>query len=199
MWSKFNYTYTCCDCPAGYIAVASSCTDTFLPYEEFCVGCTAADETLHFNSSSLSYSCQGPSLQQELCKVLNAVSTGLNALGLLSTWVGLVCATTDLKSVAITLLEDADSIMSAIASPSSGFLGTKFSAASAVVSTISSFLLGAAVVVAAEEALPIAGALAETYLAVCDVNNAIRPLLFLDQSAAQAVIDNGCKQTKSKR
>lgn len=58
MWQSFNYSWTCCDCPLGYIAVIPDCNTAAGRYGGLCVGCTDPNEQFQYNQTSQSYVCQ---------------------------------------------------------------------------------------------------------------------------------------------
>ncbi len=146
----------------GYQGYKSSCNGPEVRYDSFCIGCTDLGESLQYNSTTQTYS-SGPSLKQQLCNAGNFLISATQTLGLFSTWAGSICPTTNLKSTFLTLLQDADSIMSVIATPTNRILRTRFNAASAVVTSTSTFLLGAAVIIGAPAKIPAAEWIAVVY------------------------------------
>ncbi len=195
-WYYGTYTYSCCDCPAGFKPVASACPDRQKLSSDRCVGCSQPDEQLQFDSSIHDYVCKGPSLA---CRAARAVATAASALSLLNTWASSLCATTDLSSLVVSLLQSAEAVVAAIKQPSDGVLGTKFNAASAVISTIQSFALGAAIIAGAEVEVPLAVALPLVYKTACDVVAKTGVGLTIGGGIADIVANLSCPAPPPKR
>jgi hypothetical protein len=189
MWSNDVYTYSCCDCPAGYVGYMSNCGGPISRYSSFCVGCTEDSETLQYDPSSQTYTCDGLPVP---CSVANAVSKSTSILSLVSTWAGSLCSAADFSSVAFTLLNDAYTIAVDAEDSSSGPLGNNVAALSAVAATILVFS-------GAGEALGIAAALGETFEAACLWNTFFGPALTLAGQVETAYINNYCANSVSKR
>ncbi len=45
-WNYITYSYSCCDCPAGFAPVSSGCPNMTESYADLCVGCSQLDEKL---------------------------------------------------------------------------------------------------------------------------------------------------------
>lgn len=104
---------------------------------------------------------------QELCNAARALGDALSALGSLDAWLGAVCPTTDLASAAKIALQDVYALFDAIKDPQNGFTGSKFGAASAVISTFNSFVLGAGLVVGGVSAAEITAAMGTAWVTMC--------------------------------
>jgi hypothetical protein len=178
------------------VPIASACPDRSRLYSEFCVGCSEPDEQLQVAANILDSTCKGPSL---VCRAARAAATAASALGLLNTWASSLCATTDLRSLALSLPQDADAIMVAIANPTDGVLGTKFGAASAVISSVQAFVLGAAIIAGAEVEVPVAGALLLAYKTACDVATNAGAALFVGGAIADSLANLSCPPSSPKR
>ncbi|KAK5659032.1 hypothetical protein OQA88_1119 [Cercophora sp. LCS_1] len=196
IWSYTSYTYSCCDCPTGFVPVASACTDRSRPFSDLCVGCSQPDEQIEFNAVTQAFACNGPSL---VCRTARAASTAASALGLMTTWAGALCATTDLKSLALSLLQGADAVMAAIVNPSNGVLGTKFNAASAVITGVNALALGAAVIAGASVEVPLAVALPLLYVQACNIVGTAGAGLFVGGAIAEALQKLNCPPTTPKK
>jgi hypothetical protein len=196
IWSYASYTYSCCDCPAGFVPVTSACTDRSRPYSHLCVGCSQPDEQIAFDAATQAFVCNGPSLA---CRAAQAAATAASALGLLTTWAGAVCATTDLKSLVLSLLQGADAIMAAIANPSDGVLGTKFNAASAVITGVNALALGAAMIAGASGGVPLAVALPLLYTQACNIAGTAGAGLFVGGAIAEALAKLSCHPSSPKK
>lgn len=71
-----------------YVSYMSNCGGPISRYSSFCVGYTEDSETLQYDPSSQSYTCDGLPVS---CSVANAVSKSTSILSLVSTWAGLLC------------------------------------------------------------------------------------------------------------
>jgi hypothetical protein len=155
-WQGQQYSYSCCECPTGYVSDITDYEDVLstdpLHYNA-CFGCTDAGETLSYDPIAGEYSCQvltptptpTPSLTplQELCSAVPGLEDSLTKFGNFDSWLGAMCPTTSLLSAVWSVLVDIYELFTAYDTPTGGVSGTEFTAASAVVKTISSFILTA--------------------------------------------------------
>jgi hypothetical protein len=56
-WQKNTWSWNCCDCPSGYLAVAPGCGEGSRIDSGLCAACTGANEQLQFNSINQAYTC----------------------------------------------------------------------------------------------------------------------------------------------
>ncbi|KAL2265764.1 hypothetical protein VTJ83DRAFT_6864 [Remersonia thermophila] len=149
------------------------------------------------STTEVSVSTESPAPPQStapslLCKTAQAASTVTSSMGLLVTWAGSMCAITDVRSLALTLLQSIDAVASAVANPSSGVLGTEFSAASAVVASLHALLLGAALVAGAPAEASLAVALPLAYVAACNLLTNAGAGLFVADALADGLAELSC-------
>ena len=158
-WAYSNWTWSCCDCPPNYISLRAKC-DHYGPGEE-CFGCTEADETPLFNEQAQRYICDGPDYVQTACKLVNANTKLLGALGVGLNLFSAICpfsttsASSEFQAIS-TLFGNVYSFASAASKPQNGIDGSSISAASALIGTVGSIAAGVGVRIAeVETGLPV--------------------------------------------
>ncbi|KAL2122796.1 hypothetical protein VTJ04DRAFT_3251 [Mycothermus thermophilus] len=200
-WAYAEYYATCCDCPDGFIPASfevSTCENWHRRWQlPLCIGCSEPYEQIYFNEFTGQYDCK--IVLSPLCKAARAASTAASALGLLNTWASSLCAITNLRSLTISLLQSIDAVAAAIVDPSSGALGTKYNAASTVISTIHALALGAAIIAAAPAEVPLAVALPLAYVTACNIVTGLGAGLLLTDTIADAIAEHNCPYVPQKR
>ncbi|GAB1321121.1 hypothetical protein MFIFM68171_11331 [Madurella fahalii] len=195
IWSYTKYTYSCCDCPAGFVPVASACTDRSRSFSDRCVGCSQPDEKIAFDAATQAFVCNGPSL---VCRAAQAASTAVTALSLLTTWAGALCPVTTPKEMFASLLGSIDAVMQAITKPSNGVLGTKFNAASSVIVAFNTLALGLALIAGAGVELPVAlAALPVLFTRFCSSVGSASAVLFIGGKAVELLDALNCPPSPS--
>ena len=180
------------------MAVNPDCASSSLPGAGHCVGCPSPDFVPMYDNSSQTYTCQYSPLPP-LCVAGQAAIDASSKMALLSTWLGSLCPTTNIKDLAIGTFELADATIQLIAHPTSGSTGTEAGFASQAISFISSLAIGAALVVGAPEELGAAAVLGTVWTTACNVNSLIGSTLYLTNSIEQGLHDAACPVTTSKR
>jgi hypothetical protein len=225
IWLVEQYFFQCCECPTGYLARANVCGDhgPGLSGDVICVACSASNETLYHNTTDNSYSCtvalgtptSTPTLsasptpspsttttvspgQQTACAAIKALAPIYDNLGLLSNLAGALCPTNNVFGTVLSLLTDATSLFQAkvAVGRGSGVGSAEFGAATTVLASLSSFLVGAGVALAAGTTLPIDAGLASFYLGVCNLNSVLS-LVFTASSLAEQNCDKSFVRRRS--
>ena len=83
-WGQFNYSWSCCDCPQGYTAVASTCAELTLPNSYECMGCPPGFALTVNLSPSGGYFCSDETLHSVLCDLGRDVKSAFDIAGRVS-------------------------------------------------------------------------------------------------------------------